>query len=80
MSSLYEKLQQEMESILLKTMPDVQSVYNEQGEEAAYEVIYLIADGIKNQLLENDVNENFAEEIKENYIQDMTQAVIVNKH
>ncbi len=73
-------LQQEMDTILMKTMDSVQNILQEQGETAARTLIGLIAEKIRVELIEGDVDENYARQIHDMYVHDMTQAIFSDKH
>ena len=80
MSQKENKLQAEMDAILLKTMDSVKQVLDEQGKAAAQTLIELIAERIQEELLAGNVSKEYASMVHDLYINDMTQALFGEKH
>ena len=75
-----EKLQAEMDAILVKTVDSVRQVLEEQGETAARTLISLIAEKIRDELLSGQVSADYAAKVHDMYIHDMNATLFSDKH
>ncbi len=80
MKKINEHIQNEMDAIIVKTQKHVQSVMKEKGKDQAQELILIIAEGIKKQLLEGNMSVTDANMIYEIFIKEINAAVFGKKH
>ncbi len=80
MDKINQYIQNEMDAIVVKTLSHVQKVLDEQGDAQAQELILMIADGIRQQLLDNDMSVTDANVIYDMFISEINAAAFEKKH
>jgi len=73
-------IQDEMDIIIFKTYKHVQQVLEEQGVEHAKELIEMIANDIKKQLLDSDMSITDVEQVYEQLLEEINAVVFEKKH
>ncbi|MFK5985109.1 MAG: hypothetical protein QM479_06760 [Pseudomonadota bacterium] len=80
MQKINQYIQNEMDAIVVKTLHYVQQILDQQGREPAEELILMIAAGIKEQLLANNMSITDAEIIYDMFIAEINAAIFDKKH
>ncbi|MFK5895022.1 MAG: hypothetical protein QM504_17535 [Pseudomonadota bacterium] len=80
MKQINEYIQNEMDAIIVKTLTHVLPVLDEKGAGQAKELILMIANGIKTELLEGDMSTADANVIYDMFLNEINAAVFEKKH
>lgn len=80
MKHINRNIQDEMDTIVYKTYKHIHQVLKEQGVEHAQELILLIGNDIKKQLLDSEMSVDDVEQVYQQFISEINAVVFEKKH
>jgi hypothetical protein len=80
MNKIDEYMQNEMDEIVVKTLVHVQKILDEKGQEEAEGLVLMIADGIRDQLVDSEMSLEDIAAVRNKFITEINSALLQRKH